>query len=401
MRRKIRYVYFFHIIYIKLKNKYFTLKGSQMMLGIVGKSNTGKSTFFKSATLIDVEISNRIFTTIKPNIGIGYITAKCPCKELNLTCNPQNSKCLNGIRFVPIRLIDIAGLVPDAHNGRGLGNQFLSDIMEANALIVVIDISGSTDDDGNPVPVGTHDPIKKDWSAAKSQQNSVDLFAKRLSGLGISKNDVKLAMEKLRLAERIENWSDDEALSFVSLLRKQSKPSIIAANKMDVAPPENLEKMKEAYPEKVILPASAEIELALREAAKHGLIEYTPGSSSFSVTGIVTEKQKSALATMEKFLGLHKSTNIQKVLDEVVFSSLGMVVVFPVESESKFSDRKGRVLPDCFLMKKDATALDLAYQVHEDIGKKFISAVNAKTKRSVSSDYKLQQGDIISIKSRR
>ncbi len=384
-------------------------------LALIGTPNSGKSTFFKAATLKDVKIADYPFTTLEPNEGLAHVAAKCPCKDLGLACK----KCVSGVRFIPVKLWDVAGLVPDAHLGKGRGNAFLDDLMQASAFIHVIDISGRTDLEGNPA--SGFDPalaiemlekeldywilslIKKDWSAAKSQQNSVELFAKRLSGLGISKNDVKLAMEKLRLAEKIESWSDDEALSFVSLLRKQSKPSIIAANKMDIASLENFEKVKNAFPEKTVLPASAEFELALREAAKHGLIDYTPGSSSFSVVdeAVITEKQKAALSAIKNFLSSHGSTNIQQVLNEAVFSSLEMIVVFPVESESKFSDKKGRILPDCFLMKKGATALDLAYQVHEDIGKKFISAVNAKTKRNVSSDYKLQHGDIISIKSGR
>jgi ribosome-binding ATPase len=392
-----------------------------MMLGIVGKSNTGKSTFFKAATLIDVEISNRIFTTIKPNTGIGYVKTQCPCKELKITCNPGNSRCINGSRFVPIQLIDIAGLVPDAHAGRGLGNQFLSEIVEADALINVIDISGSTDDDGNPIATGTHNPIKdielfekeldfwilglikKDWNAAKSQQNAVELFAKRLTGLGIGKNDVKLAMEQLKLTEKVDTWSEADAFAFVSLLRKQSKPAAIAANKIDKGGDENFNSMKQAFPEKIILQTSAEIELALREASKHGMIEYMPGSSDFTIkdSSALNEKQALALQAMKKFLASKGSTNVQQILDAAAYRLLDMIAVYPVENEHKFSNKQGDVLPDCFLMKKGATAHDLAYRIHEDIGKKFISAINARTKRTVSSDYQLQNGDVISIKSGR
>ena len=106
-----------------------------MLIGIAGKTNTGKTTLFGAATLVDAEISNRVFTTIEPNKGVTYVRTDCPCKELGLKCNPVNSKCVNGFRFVPVKVVDIAGLVPDAHLGKGLGNQFLSDIMEASALI--------------------------------------------------------------------------------------------------------------------------------------------------------------------------------------------------------------------------------------------------------------------------
>ncbi len=381
-------------------------------LALIGTPNSGKSTFFKAATLKDVKIADYPFTTLEPNEGLAHVSTKCPCAELKLECK----KCVSGLRFIPVKLWDVAGLVKDAHLGRGRGNAFLDDLMQASAFIHVIDISGRTDMEGNPAD--NFNPalavemleseldywllglIKKDWSAAKSQRNAVELFAKRLSGLGISKNDVKIAMEKLGLADQIDNWSDENALSFVSLLRKQSKPSIIAANKFDRGGDENLNVLKKEFPEKMILPTSAEFELALREAAKHGIVDYVPGSSAFFVTNetALTERQKSALATVKKFLDSRKSTNVQQILNAAAFDLLGMIAVFPVENETKFSDHKGNVLPDCFLMRKGSTARDLAYQVHEDIGRKFISAMNARTRRTVGADHELQHGDIISIR---
>ncbi len=384
-------------------------------LAIIGTPNSGKSTMFKAATLKDVKIANYPFTTLEPNEGLAHVTTSCPCTELGLTCE----SCKNGLRFVPVKLWDVAGLVPDAHLGRGRGNAFLDDLMQAAAFIHVIDISGRTDLEGNSTEnfdsaeaikmlereldywlLGL---IKKDWNAAKSQHNAIELFAKRLSGLGITKNDIKLAMEKFDLTDRIENWSDADTLNFVSLLRKHSKPSIIAANKIDIRDEGNLENLKERFPEKTIYSTSAEIELALREAAQHGLINYIPGDSDFTLVekNKITEKQAAALSIMKKFLQQHGHTNVQQVLNTAVFSLLNMIAVFPVENETKFSDKKGRILPDCFLMKKGSTAVNLAYQVHEDIGRKFISAINARTKRTVSADYELQHSDIISIKSGR
>ncbi len=382
-------------------------------LALIGTPNSGKSTFFKAATLKDVKIANYPFTTLEPNEGLAYVTAKCPCVELRLDCK----KCSGGTRFIPVKLWDVAGLVPGAHLGKGRGNAFLDDLMQASAFIHVIDISGKTDLEGNAA--GGFDPskavdmleseldywilglIKKDWSAAKSMHNAVELFAKRLSGLGISRNDVKLAMEELRLEEKVENWTLDEEMSFVSLLRKKSKPSVIAANKIDAGGRSNLDKLAKDYPEKKIFGTSAEVELALREAAKHGLIEYLSGSSDFIVKneGGITEKQRQALEMMRQFLLQNKSTNVQATLNSASFDLLDMIAVYPVENEAKFSDKKGNVLPDCFLVRKGTTAHDLAYMVHEDIGKKFIAAVNARTKRTVSSDYELQNGDIVSIKS--
>ena len=380
-------------------------------LALIGTPNSGKSTFFKACTLKDVKIADYPFTTLDPNEGLAHVSAKCPCKELNLQCK----NCRNGTRFVPVRLWDVAGLVEGAHLGRGHGNAFLNDLMQAAAFIHVIDVSGKTDLEGNPAD--NFDPlkavamlddeldfwllglIKKDWNAAKSQRNTVELFTKRLSGLGVTREHIKIAMERLHLSDKIENWSDRNGFDFVSLLRSESKPSVIAANKFDLGGRDNLEKLEQRFGEKKIFPTSAEFELALREAAKHGLIEYLPGSSSFAVRGDLNDRQKAALEKIKAFLEKNRSTNVQHVLNETVFNVLGMIAVYPVENEARFSNKKGDILPDCLLMKKGSTALDMAFQIHQDIGKKFISAVNARTKRTVSADYRLQHGDIISIKS--
>jgi len=382
-------------------------------LALIGTPNSGKSTMFKAMTLKDVKIASYPFTTLEPNEGLAFASSRCPCKLLHLECK----KCVDGIRFVPVKLWDVAGLVEGAHQGRGRGNAFLSDLISSSAFIHVIDVSGRTDLEGNPAdgfdPIGAVEMlereldfwllslIKKDWNAAKSQNNAVELFTKRLTGLSITKEDIKIVMEHLHLSERIEAWSDINAFDFVSALRRKTKPSVIAANKIDLGGAKNLEKLTERYEGKKIFPTSAEIELALREATKHGLIKYIPGDSRFEVLGSATEKQKAALGVMQHFLGSHKSTNVQAVLDATVFDVLGMIVVYPVENEHKFSNKKGDVLPDCFLMKRGSTALDMAFSIHQDIGSKFISAVNARTKRTVSADYVLQDGDIISIKSGR
>ena len=116
-------------------------------IGLAGKPNAGKSTFFKSATLIDVAIANYPFTTIEPNVGIAYVRTRCVCRELGIDCG----KCVDGWRFIPVKLIDVAGLVPGAHEGRGLGNEFLDNLRQAEGVIHVVDASGSTDEEGNEV----------------------------------------------------------------------------------------------------------------------------------------------------------------------------------------------------------------------------------------------------------
>lgn len=385
-----------------------------MLLGIVGKSNTGKTTLFSAATLVDAEISNRIFTTIEPNKGVTYVRVECPCKKLGVTCNPKNSKCANGARFVPIKMVDIAGLVPDAHKGRGLGNQFLSDIMEADALIHVVDISGSTDESGNPVAAGTRDPkedikfleeeidywilgilkrnlhtLSKRMEATK--EKFTDIVYKQLSGLGIKLADVEHAMAKAEYS-----FDDYELLKFIRLLREKSKPMLLAANKIDIAGSEtNLERLKDLGYE--LTPCSAESELALRRAAEKGIIEYNPGDKNFKMLAGLDERHKKALDFIRRVIEKYGSTGVQKIIDTAVFDVLNMIVVYPVENEHKFSDSHGNVLPHAHLIKEGLTVKELASKIHTDLADKFIGAIDAKSGKRIGESYKLKNNDIIKI----
>ncbi|MFH0832911.1 MAG: redox-regulated ATPase YchF [Candidatus Aenigmatarchaeota archaeon] len=381
-------------------------------IGLVGCPNSGKSTFFKAATLKDVKIAPYPFTTLEPNEGLAHVTVKCPCTELKLQCK----KCVDGVRFVPMKLWDVAGLVPDAHLGRGRGNAFLDDIMQTKAFIHVLDASGKTDSEGNAAD--GFDPsqnvrmlereldywllniMEKDWKIL-SDKNFFEILAKRFSGLGIDENDIKKALSESSLDENTRNWRESDELRFINNLRLISKPMLIAANKVDVLSSEkNIEKMKSEFQEYNIIPTSTEIELALREAAKENLIKYIPGANAFEITGELSDKQKNALDFIKKFIE-RRNTGVQETLNRTVFDLLGMIVVYPVADQHKFTDKYNNVLPDALLLKRGATALDLAYEVHQDIGKKFIAAVDARTGKNVSADYKLKDGDIISIKSGR
>ena len=386
-----------------------------MQIGIVGKSNTGKSTFFKAATLVDIEISNRIFTTIKPNQAVGYVTAKCPCKKLEVKCSPQNSKCINGTRMIPIKLIDVAGLVPDAHKGRGLGIQFLNDLMEASALIHVIDVSGGTDEEGNPIKPGTRDPEKdveflpreidhwmfsimmRNWHSIKKKTESTkeplqNVLYDQLSGLGVT----RLAIENaIRETEFTIQSSNDDLFKFVSAVRKKSKPIVIAANKIDVSESKsNYEKLKDKHE---ITPTSAESELALREAETHKLIEYIPGQKDFKIISDVNEKQKKALEFIKNnVLDNYGSTGVQSVINRTVFETLNMIVVYPVAIIGKLASKKGNILPDAHLVKAGTTLKELAFKIHQEIGEKFAGGLDLQRKK-LGADYELKDGDVVEI----
>lgn len=394
-----------------------------MMVGIVGKPNVGKSTFFSAATLAMVEIASYPFTTIKPNKGIGYFKTRCVCRELGVKDDPVNSVCINGIRFIPVELIDCAGLVPDAWRGRGLGNQFLDEIRRADALIHVVDASGSTDIEGRIVKPGAHDPLEdvkflereltmwfaqivmRDWPriARTVEARAADLpsiLEERLSGLAIKRWHVVEALRATGLSgDKPTRWSEDDFLRFMDALRKISKPMLIAANKMDLPfAEENYKRLKDTgY---IVIPCCAEAELALRRASEKGLIEYIPGEPDFRIKdhSKITEKQLSALrAIKEKILDKYGTTGVQDAINAAFKTLLNMIVVYPVADPEKLTDHYGRVLPEARLVPKGTTARELAYMIHTELGESFIYAVDARTKRRLGEDYQLKDGDIISI----
>ena len=390
-----------------------------MLLGLVGKPSCGKSTFFKAVTLADVLIASYPFATIKPNHGIGYVRVECIDKEFNTQCQPRTGFCKDHIRFVPVELMDVAGLVKGASEGKGLGNQFLDDLRQADLFIHIVDISGTTDAEGKETE--NYDPLqdvemleneldkwytgilKKVWKAfARTIQTSktdfAEAIAKQFSGLKVTEDDIKEVLIELKFnAEKPAEWTDEQIEKFANTLRHKTKPMIIAANKIDKPnAKQNLEKLKKQYPDLIIIPCSSDSELALREAAKTGLIEYTSGDKDFKILKDLSEKQKQALDLIkENVLSIYNSTGIQEVLDKSVFELLNYIAVFP--AGSKLADSKGNILPDCFLVPKGTTALDFAYHLHTDLGDNFIKAIDARTKKAVGKDHELEHRDGLEI----
>ena len=390
-----------------------------MQIGLLGKANVGKSTFFSAATETLVQCGNFPFTTIEPNVGVSYVQVDCACKSLDSRCG--NNLCIDGTRFIPVKLIDVAGLVPGASEGKGLGNQFLSDAMQADALIHVVDVSGSTDIQGQPVSIGTHNPLEdiefveeefnlwfkqildREWHklTKEIEQKRTKIsegLARRFTGLGINESDIDKVLISMSLkTKKPTEWLDSEIMEFLKSLRKLSKPTLIAANKADLC--DDLEIIKKISQNFQVIPSSAETELLLKKATKAGIIEYVPGADSFKgkMNQELSDQQNNALHLAKNVLTKIGVTGIQKILNMIIFDIMNMIVVYPVEDESKLCNKDGQILPDARLLNSSATAKDLAFTIHQDKANGFLHVIDAKTKQRIGADHQLKNGDIVKI----
>lgn len=385
-------------------------------VALAGKPNAGKSTFFSAATAAEVDIANYPFTTIDPNRGVSYVRTECPCLDLDERCG--NDHCRDGKRYVPVELIDVAGLVPEAHTGRGLGNQFLDALSDADVIVTVIDAAGATNEEGEPVDVGTGNPLEevdfiereldhwlagileRNWESVTRQSRAPDFDLEEalldvLTGVGAGPADVAAVLRDHEVPENPRAWEDDDRVRMATAIRARTKPVVIAANKIDIAPDEHIEGLFEL--DRPVIPTSADSEQALRRAADAEVVSYDAGDDSFEVHGDLTDQQRQGLDRIAALLDTHGGTGVQQALNAAVYEILEQITVFPVENETRWTDGDGNVLPDAFLLPDGATPPDLAYAVHTDIGEGYLHAVDAREKRRIGEDHELHEGDVIKI----
>ena len=394
-------------------------------VGIVGKPSCGKTSFTNAACMTDFKVGSYPFTTIEANVGVTHVRTACACSDFNVQDNPQNSICIDGVRLVPIKLIDVAGLVPGAHEGRGMGNQFLDDLRQADVLIHIVDASGALDSEGQEVSAGTQDPaddvkfledelvewmlgiVKKDWrrltGRVRSEGAKLDeLLLEKLSGLKITRAHILRALRKSNLkSETVDKWTDDETKEFVKILQKTSKPIIIAANKIDrPGAEENYKRLQEEFPDYMVIPVSALAEKALKDLDQKGVIKYIPGNDDYEVIQQenLSENESSQLEKLkEHILKKYGGTGVQNILNKAVFDFLHMITIYPVHDANSLTDSDDNVLPDVYLVPEGTTAKEFAGYIHTDLMESFVHGIDARTKMRISDKHVLKDKDVIKI----
>jgi len=392
-------------------------------IGIIGKTNTGKTTFFNASTLSRTEVSTYPFTTKRPSRATAYVQTICVCRELGVQDRPRNSKCIDGWRFIPVELIDLPGLIKGSWRGRGLGTQFLSVASQADALLHVVDASGSVDGEGKLTRPGLGSPVSDvydieeeltrwftrivDKSISKVSRQAGERAIDRsvfeaLAGLKVRLDQIQRSLRETDLVDvELKRWKDDDIERFAVKIREISKPTMIIANKMDLPyAEENYKRLGQEFGRALVIPCSADAELALRRAEENGHIRYVPGEETFQVlapTKLTPEQSRALAYVQQRVFTRWIRTGVQFALNSCVFKLLNMNCVYPVEDQTKFSDKKGNVLPDVILVPYNATLSDVAGHVHSELAQTMIHGIDARTGVRLPADYIVRDRDVIKV----
>ena len=378
----------------------------EFSIGITGKPNAGKSTLFSSLTETVVAIGDYPFTTVEANKGIAYIKEKCPHLELGKECNPRRGKCLNGIRYIPVEVMDVPGLIEGASQGKGMGNQFMDSLREASAIINLIspvtdekkllspeEISRVAEEVENEIFLWFSSRFGSDWERFSKKVSHLSIpneekILMKASFFGITLKDVRKILSITKMNDNVSIWGEDQIMEFTKAVLSLIRPIKRVVNKGDLI--EDVQELKKMGFHVI----SADYELSIMKAFKSGIIK---DMNTLEAADKASVRQKEALDTIRSSYESGKLHRISDVISQIVKTDLQKIVVYPVYDENKWTDKDGNILPDAFLMEQGDTAEDLAFKIHTDIGRGFIRAINGRTKMVLGRSYELKDGDIIRI----
>ncbi|EGC34376.1 hypothetical protein DICPUDRAFT_88350 [Dictyostelium purpureum] len=401
----------------------------ELIIGCVGKPSAGKSSFLNAATDSQAKVGNYPFTTIEPNYGVTYYPTECPCKKYDKidACSPRYGRCDKGTRYIPVKMLDVAGLVPGASEGKGLGNQFLDDLRHAHVLLHVVDVSGNTNEKGEETT--GYDPINdiqwlkdeihawifnnlwKRWGNIIRKQQSTksqadQMLQKKLSGYGTKIVLVKRALDNIDQREPINLslWDKDMLHKFVDSFLDIRFPTVLVLNKVDQSTSDlNISRICERYPDYAMIPSSALAECFLRKMKSQNYIEYVEGEDNFN-THLENDKLKQCddklQARLEKLRDLvlfrYGGTGIQLAVKTAV-ELKKFIPVYPVKNLKSLACDKsgGSVLRDCMLVPKGTEVREFAGMLHPDLEKYYLYAEGINGQRLGESDEISESNNII------
>lgn len=363
-------------------------------IGIIGLPNVGKSTLFSALTKKQVDISNYPFCTIEPNIGIIPV----PDERLKKIAKIRNSQKLVE---ATIKFIDIAGLVKGAHQGEGLGNQFLSHIREVDAILHIIRVFKNEKithvhnkiDPINDIEIINSELIFKDLETIEKKLQKLEKEAKSGDKKIISQKELlenlKDVLSQGNLIQTfIQNLKESNKERYKNLLKELSllteKPIIYVLN-------QRFEKLKET-------------ENLINEIAK----KFNIDKENIITLDIKLEKELMDLPPNEQIKYKEELNIKDSAIEKIIKKSYQILNLITFFTSNEKETRAWTIL-------KNKKAPEAGAKVHTDFKNKFIKAevinwkklinanswANAKEKgliRTEGKDYIIQDGDVVLFK---